>query len=90
MNASQRPVNKRRKPIFGITALILSLAVILLPSLFGFYEGGQIDLFYRSIAPVVIVSTAIMAFILRERPIWPTLSIIFVGFYIAMHCVPSG
>jgi hypothetical protein len=81
-NSTERP-----KPVFGIVCVALSAAAILVPLVVGPELGGEIDPHLCYLVPLVVVVLAVLAFIRRERVIWPIIGIVLTAFYIGLHLI---
>jgi hypothetical protein len=83
---------KKPWPVFGVTCLLVSLFPLVLPFVASQNLAVQIEtktaIQYSN--PVIVVFLAAMAFIFRERAVWPIIGILFGAFYAGLELIPGG
>jgi hypothetical protein len=87
MTASTSSRIERRKPVVGITCLVLFILAIGLPFALGPNLGGEIDVHLRYILPFVGAALVLVAIVRRERAIWWVLGFVFTAVYVGLHCI---
>ena len=91
MNAEVANIATRRdgirKSIFGIVSIVLSLLGILIPIVAGPNSGDGIDIHARYIIPWAAYGLAALAFVRRERAVWPILGIVVGSLYLGLHFI---
>jgi hypothetical protein len=78
---------KGRKPVVGITCVVLLILAIGLVFAAGPSLGGEIDVHLRYILPFVGAALVLVAIIRRERAIWWVLGFVFTAVYVGLHCI---
>jgi hypothetical protein len=79
---------KKRWPAFGVACIAISILALVQPFVFGPNLGGRIDIGLRESVPVIVLLLAIMAFVFRERVIWPIIGLLLAAFYVGLHLIP--
>jgi hypothetical protein len=78
---------KKGRPLFGILSVILSGFAVIAPFVVDPQLAYEIEI---NIAPPVVAALVVLAFIRRERVIFPIISIMLVAFYIALRFIATA
>ena len=79
--------SEKRRPVFGILGVSLLLLVLFVEFAADPRLGGRIDIHIRNILPFLGMALAVLAFIRRERAIWPIIGIVLTAFYVGLHLI---
>lgn len=84
MNANffSRPAT-RGKPVAGIACLAVALFALTAP-----FMLNRVDVYLRDFVPFAGLFLAALAFIRRERVLWPIIGLLLTTFYVALHFIP--